>query len=122
MAKTIRSHPTSPFVLPEPIFWTTLIFSKNGPNVDQHFLHFPTSLQVKRPAPKGEKMRMDHPVILGFYQHVTFYIVFFIIFPRLGQNPLSEFTVIFLSFCVSPIQKWETPDYYYFKIELLFQN
>ena len=70
MAKTIRSHPTSPFILPEPICWTTLIFSKIGPKMDLHFLHFPTSLQVKRLAPKGKKMRMDHPFILGFCQNV----------------------------------------------------
>ena len=58
MAKTIRSHPTSPFI--EPICWTTLIFSKCGPKMDLRSLHFPTSLQVKRPSPKGKKMRMDH--------------------------------------------------------------
>ena len=89
MAKTIRAHPTSPFILPEPIFWTTLIFSKFGPKMDLHFLHFPTSLQVKRLAPKGTKMRMDHPFILGFCQNVTFDIVFTIIFSLFGQNPLS---------------------------------
>ena len=55
MAKTIRSHPTSPFILPEQILWTTVLFTKFGPNMDLHFLHFPTSLQVKRLAPKGTK-------------------------------------------------------------------
>ena len=89
MAKTIRSHPTSPFILPEPIFWTTLIFSKFGPKMNPHFLHFPTSLQVKRLAPKGKKMRMDHPFISDFCQNVTFYIVFTIIFPLLGKKTLS---------------------------------
>ena len=44
------------------------------------FLHFPTSLQVKRPPPKGKKMRMDHPFILGFCQNVTFDMVFTIMF------------------------------------------
>ena len=80
MAKTIRSHPTSPFILPEPTFWTTLIFSKFGPKMDLRFLHFPTSLQVKRPRPKGTKMRMDHPFILGFCQNLIFDIVFTVIF------------------------------------------
>ena len=89
MAKTIRSHPTSPFILPEPIFWTTLIFSGFGPKMDLRFLHFPTSLQVKRPRPKGKKMRMDQPFILGFCQNVTFDSVFTIIFSFVGQNPLS---------------------------------
>ena len=72
MAKTIRSHPTSYILVLEPIFWTTLIFSGFGPEMDLRFLHFPTSLQVKRPRPKGNKMRMDHPFILGFCQNVTF--------------------------------------------------
>ena len=89
MAKTIRSHPTSPFILPEPTFWTTLIFSKFGPKMDLRFLHFPTSLHVKRVAPKGKKMRMDHPFILGSCQHVIFDKVFTIIFSLVGQNPLS---------------------------------
>ena len=89
MAKTIRSHPTSPFILPEPFFWTTLIFSNFGPKKDLRFLHLSTSLHVKKPAPKGKKMRMDHPFILGIWQIVTFYIVFTIIFQCVGQNPLS---------------------------------
>ena len=72
MAKTIRSHPTSPFVLPEPIFWTTLIFSIFGPKMDLRFLHFPTSLHVKTLAPKGKKMRMDQPFILGFLKMKLF--------------------------------------------------
>ena len=89
MAKTIRSHPTSPFILPEPIFWSTLIFSQFGPKMDLHFLHFPTSLQVKRPPPKGKKMRMDHPFILGFCQNLTFDMVFTIILHLLGEKQLS---------------------------------
>ena len=74
MAKTIRSHPTSHILVSEPTFWTTLIFSRFGPKMDLRFLHFPTSLHVKRLAPKGKKMRMDHPFILGFCQNVTFYL------------------------------------------------
>ena len=90
MAKTIRSHPTSPFVLPEPMFWTTLISYKFGPKMDLCFLHFPTSLHVKRLAPKGKKMRMDHPFILGFCQNVSFDMVFTIIFFNLFlENSLS---------------------------------
>ena len=89
MAKTIRSHPTSPFILPEPIFWTILIFSGFGPKMDLRFLHFPTFLHVKRPRPKGKKMRMDHPSILGFCQNVTFYIVFTIMISLFQKNQLS---------------------------------
>ena len=80
MAKTIRSHPTSHFILPEPILWTTLMFSKFGPKMDLRFLHFPTFLHVKRLAPKGKKMRMDHPFILGVCQNVICYILFTIVF------------------------------------------
>ena len=89
MAKTIRSHLTSPFVLPEPLFWTTLIFSKFEPKMDLRFLHFPTSLQVNKLAPKGNKMRMDPLSILGFCENVTFYIVSTIIFQFVGKNQLS---------------------------------
>ena len=89
MAKTIRSHPTSHILVLEPIFGTTFIFSRFGPKMDLHFLHFPTSLRVKRLAPKGKKMRMDHPFILGFCQNVTFDIVFTIIFQFVRKNPLS---------------------------------
>ena len=55
MAKTIRSHPTSYILVLEPIFWTTLIFSKFGPKMDLRFLHFPTSLHVKRAPPQRKK-------------------------------------------------------------------
>ena len=89
MAKTVRSHSTSHILVSEPIFWTILIFSGFGPKMDLRFLHFPTSLQVKRPRPKGKKMRMDHPFILGFCQNVTFYIVFTLAVSLFGQNPLS---------------------------------
>ena len=80
MAKTIRSHPTSHILVLERFFGTTYIFSGFGAKMDLRFLHFPTFLRVKRPRPKGKKMRMDHPFILGFCQNVTFDIVFTIIF------------------------------------------
>ena len=102
MAKTIRSHPTSPFILPEPIFWTTLIFSKCGPKMDLRFLHFPTSLQVKRPPPKGKKMRMDHPFILGFYQNVTLYTLFTIIVSLVLSKPTClNYCHILIVLCIS---------------------
>ena len=85
MAKTIRSHPTSPFVLPEPVFWTTFTFPKFDPEMDLPLVHFPQ----QRPAPQGKRMRMDHPFILCFCQNVTFDIVFTIIFSLFGQNLLS---------------------------------
>ena len=89
MAKTIRSHPTFHILVSEPTFWTILIFPGFGPKMDLRFLHFPTSLQVKRPRPKGKKMRMDHPFILDFCQHLTFDMVFTIMFPLFCQNSLS---------------------------------
>ena len=89
MAETTRSHHTSHILVLEPNFWTTLIFSRFGPKMDLSFLHFPTSLHVKRLAPQGKKMRMDHPVILFVCRNVTFYIVFTICFSLLGKNSLS---------------------------------
>ena len=89
MAKTIRSHPTSHILVLEPFLGTIVIFSGFGPKMDLRFLHFPTSLHVKRPPLKGKKMRMDHPFILGFCQNFTFDIVFTIIFPFFRENQLS---------------------------------
>ena len=89
MAKTIRSHPTSHILVLEPILGTTFIFSGFGPKMDLRFLHFPTSLRVKRLAPKGKKMRMDHPFILGFCQNVTFDTVFTIVFSFVRKTQLS---------------------------------
>ena len=93
-----KDHPVTSYISlcpPRTNFWTTLIFSKFGPKMDLRFLHFPTSLQVKRPRPKGKKMRMDHPFISGFCQNVTFYIVFTIILAFLLEKQLSSSTVIF---------------------------
>ena len=129
MAKTIRSHPTSPFILPEPIFWTTVIFSKFGPKMDIHFLHFPTSLQVERLAPTGKQMRMDHPFVLGFCQNVTFDIVFTITFHLFGKTHflklLSHFNhLVYLRFkngrphIIVMISRWNS----YFKIRTLSQR
>ena len=87
MAKTIRSHPTSHILVLEPSCLTIPLFSRFGPNMDLPSFYFPTSLQVKRLAPKGNKMRMDHPFILGFCQNVTFYIAFNIMFPFFSENP-----------------------------------
>ena len=47
--------------------------------MDLRILHFPTSLQVKRPRPKGKKMRMDHPFILGFC-HLSLLILYLLSF------------------------------------------
>ena len=89
MAKTIRSHPASHVLVPEPfLFDYSYIFkilSKNGPTFSS-FSYLPT---CKRLAPKGKKMRMDHPFILGFCQNVTFDMVSTIIFSLFGQNPFS---------------------------------
>ena len=102
MAKTIRSHPTSPFVLPEPIFWTTLIFSKCGPKMDLRFFYCSTSLHVKRLAPKEKKMRMDHPFILGVCQNVTFDSVFTIIFFTFWSKPtFLNYCHILIILCIS---------------------
>ena len=98
MAKTIRSHPTSHILVSEPVFWTTLTFSKNGPEMELHVLHFPTSLQVKRLAPKGKEMRVDHPFILYFCQNLSFYVVSTIIFQLFGQTHFLQLLSYFNSF------------------------
>ena len=98
MAKTIRSHPTYHILVSGATFWTILIFSGVGPKMDLHFLHFPTSLHVKRLAPKGKKMRMDHPFILGFCQNVTFDMVFTIIFPLSGKTHFLKLLSYFNTF------------------------
>ena len=102
MAKTIRSHPTSHILVPEPFLGTTVIFSRFGPKLDLRVLHFPTSLRVKRLAPKGKKMRMDHPFILGFCQNVTFDMAFTIIFSLFGEKPtfLNECHILIVV-CIS---------------------
>ena len=102
MAKTIRSHPTSHILVSEPICWTTPIFSNFGPKKDIRFLHFPTSLQVKRPRPKGKKMRMDHPFILGFCQSLTFYIVFTICVSFVSEKTtFFNYCHILIILCIS---------------------
>ena len=117
MAKTIRSHPTSHILALEPIFWTTLIFSKYEPKMDPCVLHFPTSLQVKKPRPKGQKMRMDHPFILGFCQNVTVYNVFTFIFHFVGKHNFLSLVSCFNN-CVYLRYKYGGPTKYYFKTEL----
>ena len=121
MAKTIRSHPTSHFILPEPISGTTLIFSGFGPKMDLRFLHFPTSLHVKRQAPKGKKMRMDHPFILGFCQNLIFDMVSSIIWSLFRQKPFLKLVSYFNSFVYLRF-KYGIPPNSYLKIEFSFQN
>ena len=66
--------------------------------MDLRFLHFPTSLQVNKLAPKGKKMRMDHPFILGFCQNVTFDMVFMIVFIFWEKNNFIKFLSYFNHF------------------------
>ena len=95
MAKTIRSHPTFQILVLEPFWGTTFIFLRFGPKKDLRFLHFPTSLRVKRLAPKGNKMRMDHPFTLGFCQNLTSDMVFIIICPLVGEHVFFLISVMF---------------------------
>ena len=103
MAKTIRSHPTSHILVSEPFWGTIFIFFKFGRKMDLPFLHFPTSLQVKRPRPKGKKMRMDHPFILVFCKNVTFDTVFSIIFVHFcfGKPTFLNYYHILIILCIS---------------------
>ena len=116
MAKTIRSHPTSHIWVLEPILGTTFIFSRIGPTMDLCFFHFPTSLHVNRPRPKGKHMRMDHPFILGFCQTVTFYIVFTIILSLVQEkSTFLNDSHILIILCISDSNIGDP-------ILLLFQN
>ena len=90
MAKTIRSHPTSPFILPEQLLldysYIFKIWTKNGPTFSS-FSNLPTS--KKTTPPKEKTMRMDHPFILGFCQNLIFDMVFTIFFRCFRKNLLS---------------------------------
>ena len=122
MAKTIRSHPTSHIFVLDPIFRTTLIFSRFGPKMELRFLHFPTSLQVKRPRHKGKRNAHGPSLHIRFLSKCDFWYGIYHHFFTFWSKPT------FLNYChilivrVSPIQIWETPYYYHCKIELLFQN
>ena len=76
--------------------------------MDLHFLYFPTSLQVKRLAPKGQKMRMDHPFILGFCQNVILYIVFTRFVQLLGKQT-TFFNELYFNSFVYPRFKYGRP-------------
>ena len=62
------------------------------------FLHLPTSLQVKRLAPKGKKMRMDHPFILEPCQNLTVdgYVLSFWVKPT-----FFSYCLILIILCIS---------------------
>ena len=66
--------------------------------MDLPVLHFPTSPQVKRPAPKGKKMRMDHPFILDFCTNPIFCVVSTIIFNFWGKTHFLQLLSYFNSF------------------------
>ena len=122
MAKTIRSHPTSHILVLEPTFWTTLIFSRFGPKMNLRFLHFPTSLQVKRLAPKGKKMRMDHPFILGSYQTCDFDIIFMIIFSLVRETHFLKLVSYFNDVVYLRFKHGRPHNIIISKAELLFQS
>ena len=89
--------------------------------MDLPFLHFPTSLQVEKPRPKGKKMRMDHPFILGVCQHLTLYSVFTLFVHLSVTINFLKLVSCFNSFVYVPF-KHARPQNYYFEIKLLFQN
>ena len=81
MAKTIRSHPTSPFVLPEPFWVTFLIFFKmwtlNGPTLSS-FSDIPIDNQTG-PQKKNEKNAHGHSLKVSWLSICDLYIVFIMI-------------------------------------------
>ena len=84
--------------------------------MDLRFLHFPTSLRVKRPRPKGKKMRMDHPFILGFCQIVTFDSIYNLFSHFLRKTTFLNYCHILIILCISD-SNMGTP-----RLLLLLQN
>ena len=72
MAKTIRSHPTSPFVPSEPIFWTTFIFfkkwTKHGPTCSS-FPNLPTG---KKSGPQRKQDAHGPSLHIRFLSNTQF--------------------------------------------------
>ena len=102
MARTIRSNPTSPFILPEPTFGTTLIFSIFGPKMDLRFLHFPTSLQVKRPSPQRTKDAHGPSLHIRFLSKSHFLFCIYNHFPTFWSKPtFLNYCHIFIILCIS---------------------
>ena len=73
-----KDHPVTSYISLYPpgtnfldYFYIFRIWTQNGPT----FSSFSNLSKVKRPRPKGKKMRMDHPFILGFCQNLTLYFV-----------------------------------------------
>ena len=88
MAKTIRSHPTSPFILPEPFFGLFLYFqiwTQNG-HMFSSFSNLPT---CKKTGPQRKKDAHGPYLHIRFGKNVTFDMVFTIMFSFFREKTLS---------------------------------
>ena len=102
MAKTIRSHPTSHILVLEPTFWTTLIFSGFGPKMDLRVLHFPTSLQVKRPPPQRKKDARGPSLHIRFLWKSNFLYCIYHHFSTFWAKPtFFNYCLILIVLCIS---------------------
>ena len=102
MAKTIRSHPTSHVFVLKPICWTILIFSGFGPNTDQHFVHFPTSLHVKRLAPQRKKDAHGPSLHIRFLSKCHFlYCIYHHFWTFWAKPTFFNYCLILIVLCIS---------------------
>ena len=96
MAKTIRSHPTSPFVLPEPIFWTTLkMWTQNGPT----FSSFPDLPTTKKTGPQRKKDAHGPSLHIRFLSKCDFlYCIYYDLFAFWGKTHFLKLVSYFNHF------------------------
>ena len=112
-------------------FGLLLYFKKLDPTWTYVFFIFQPPYKWKDHSPKGKKMRMDHPFILGFCQKVTVDIVFYNIYNHFitfwSKPTFLNYCHILIVLCISDsnigdpillllLLSW------LFQIELLFRN
>ena len=97
------------------------IFQKitlNGPT----FSSFPDLPISKKTGPQRKKDAHGPSLHIRFLSTSHFFCCIYCHFSTFWAKPTFFNYCLILIFCVSPIQIWETQKYYYFKIEVLFQN
>ena len=120
MAKTIRSHPTSPFALPEPIWGTFFTFWKLGPNNDlPSFSSLPDRAITNQTGPQRNKDAHGPSLHIRFLSKCDFWYGIYHQVSIFRKTLL--FKLVFNSFVYLRF-KYGRPSNSYSKIELLFQN
>ena len=128
MVKTIRSHPTSHILVLEPNLRTSFRFSKCGPNIDIHFLYFPSAFKVKDRPPKETKCAWTIPSYYIFVKISSFMLHLQSFFDFLGKTQFIQLLSYFNSFVYLRF-KYRRPQFIiiseknsYFKIRTLSQR